>query len=89
MKGYKVIGEPVKRISTRKVSIQKTIRQTVEFSEGGLLFEDLMGRLPHKHGTLPQNPDELESIIHSMTDVKILNYQSLRGIKRFVYLPVS
>ena len=49
---FKTIGVPAERDRTRKVPIQKIIRQTVELNEGGLLFEDLMGNLPEKHGEL-------------------------------------
>jgi hypothetical protein len=84
----RMIGEKVCR-DLKPLSIKKVIKDTIVLSGGGILFEDLIGRLPHKHSNLFKNPDMLESYIQSMPLIKIIKYQTSNGIKRFVYIPVK
>ena len=84
----RMIGEKIHR-DLKPLSIKRIIKDTVILSGGGVLFEDLIGRLPQKHSNLFKNPDMLESYIKSMSLIKIIKYQTSNGIKKFVYIPVK
>jgi hypothetical protein len=82
----RMIGELVPRNKFKKKTVERVIHDTVISNGGGLFFEDLLGKLPSKHGNISiKNPDMVESIIQSMADIKILYYQG-NVVKRFVYV---